>query len=105
MTIYKATFTDGTVLTRNTKRTYSHAWLIRGTYKSWQTGEPRPFEFSGFSGTLELARKQLAHELPTDTIEVSFSEAAITIEVDKQGNPIVTDELLAAMSGPLKAAR
>jgi len=54
---YTATLADGTVLTRSTERTYSHAWAI--------FFEGRLIE-SGFSARLDLAQKAAQALMPTD---------------------------------------
>ena len=56
-TKYTATLADGTILTRSTERTYSHAWAVFFEGKLIE---------SGFSARLDLAEKAAAALLPTD---------------------------------------
>ena len=56
-TKYTATFSDGTILTRGTDRTYSHAWAC--FYEGKMIA-------SGFSARLDLAEKAAQTSLPTD---------------------------------------
>lgn len=56
-TKYTATFSDGTILTRGTERTYSHAWARFYDGKMIE---------SGFSARLDLAKKAAHTSLPTD---------------------------------------
>lgn len=51
MNTYTATFTNGTEITRNSKRTYSHAYAVFN-----QDGKV-VFDCSGFSGSKESATK------------------------------------------------
>jgi hypothetical protein len=55
---YTSTLADGTVLTRSTERTYSHAWAV---YCDGQLTQ-----YTGFSGSKELAQKAAQACLPTD---------------------------------------
>jgi hypothetical protein len=57
-TKYTATLADGTILTRSTERTYTHAWAI-----IWDGKE---LGCTGFSGTRELAEKAAQACMPTD---------------------------------------
>jgi hypothetical protein len=65
-TKYTATLADGTVLTRSTERTYSHAWAI-----IWDGKE---LGCTGFSGTRELAEKAAQACMPSDH-QASFKRA------------------------------
>lgn len=57
-TYYKATFMNGQVATRSTVgRTYSHAWMVG--YPRFEAPD-ETWHSSGFSGSEQLARKQLA---------------------------------------------
>lgn len=58
MTAYTASFSDGTVRSlKNSKRTYSHAWLLAWTVK--HNGQPLEQSDGGFSASEVLANKAL----------------------------------------------
>lgn len=72
-TYYKATFSNGTVKTRSTaSRKYSHAWFVQ--YPGWKGGTS---DDVGFSGSEQLARKQLA----SFKRELTFSDVAPAVEI------------------------
>ena len=50
---YSATFSNGTTISKNSKRNYTHAYIIKN---QWNT-------FTGFAGSEELAKKaaRMAH--------------------------------------------
>jgi hypothetical protein len=55
-TSYAATFKDGTVITRKSHRTYTHAWFVQGT-EVWKDQAPRLNTEHGFSSSERLARQ------------------------------------------------
>lgn len=57
-TFYRATFSNGMILTRGTERTYAHARVI--------FNDKDEVYASGFSGSLHLAEKAANQCLPTD---------------------------------------
>ena len=68
MTRYTATFED-TVVTRNTERTYSHAWIV--------TNASGNVYAKGFSGDLAKAQTAAAASLPRDISERDKKNARI----------------------------
>ena len=57
-TFYRATFSNGMILTRGTERTYAHARVI--------FNDKDEVYASGFSGSRQLAKKAANQCLPTD---------------------------------------
>jgi hypothetical protein len=90
MKYFRATFSNGTVLTRSSQnRTYTHAYLMTGKFKSWQDGKMKDTKQSGFSGSADLAHKAMRGEISGyDTLTVAFSEVVPVVETDKKGNTI-----------------
>ena len=56
---YAATFSDGTVSTRNSYRSYTHAWRATCVVKDWN-GQLRTWQEVGFSSSFALAERALA---------------------------------------------
>jgi len=62
-TKYSATFSDGTVLTRSSDRTYTHAWRL-----IWTGGDLSKYAGTkGFAASAELAHKAAAARLSSFT--------------------------------------
>lgn len=60
---YQATFADGTVITRTSHRTYTHAWrIVRGAPVRGEYLYKDGFTHTGFSGSAALAQKAIASE-------------------------------------------
>jgi hypothetical protein len=51
---YKATFADGSEVTRTSARAYAFAWRVTGTWND------KPGDCSGFAASYDLARKASA---------------------------------------------
>ena len=75
-TYYKATFENGTTVSRSTAgRTYTHAWLV--AFPKWKSpGETR--HENGFSGSEPLARKALGSWTRPD---LTFKGVAPAVEI------------------------
>lgn len=91
-TYYKATFSDGTVLTRSAaSRKYTHAYLSRGKYErinpSYWPGVGG-WRRDGFCGSERLARKALGNRDYFDpkyytNVNFEISEIAPAVEITR----------------------
>lgn len=81
-TYYKATFSNGSIQTRSTSagRTYTHAWLVQWKDTRWDNQEEYTGESAGFSGSEQLARKQLS----SWTRKLTFYGIAPTVEITRR---------------------
>jgi len=78
-TYYKATFSDGTVLKRQSaSRKYSHAWIIKRATKNPELFGPH-FSVTGFCSTLQLAQRSISSYGGGDN--VLLREVAPTVEI------------------------
>lgn len=81
-TYFLATFSDGTVLKRQTtSRKYTHAWLVRRSTKPEHVEKyGASYDISGFCGTQANAQATLnRYSMPTDL----FGEIAPAVEVTR----------------------
>lgn len=76
MNTYTATFTGGLEISRNSKRTYSHAWVMTFNGKVEQTG---------FSGSEESAVKAGTSMVSFYTKKLHRDSSLINLEIVKVG--------------------
>lgn len=78
-THYKATFSNGKVLTRTSPRSYAYAWAAKRWLELPVGEKPNYSGITGFSGTKELALKAIAGK---EGAEIALVEVVEAVRAD-----------------------